>query len=159
MPKVHKLTGGQMESTYLVFFSIVLGVVVVSFGLTTLTLWSRQSGLLQQVIDLSREFQKKEPTKAIEKAVIVAESARDRMDNTAQEIVKFREGIHQEMQRFYGIMRRNEKTLAAQPSQPSTEEAELPEEMSAASFKKKEGEEPEVESRADLRARARAQGL
>ncbi len=64
------------------------------------------------------------------------------------------------MQRFYAIMRRNEKAagfVQGQQSAPGPPESEFPDVIPGSAVKKPDDEE--VESKASLRERARAAGL
>lgn len=149
-----------MESSYLVVFSVVAGALLLLFVLTTLIYWARLSAVVERQDDLTRVLHDQAPQKQIEKAVITSEGTRDRLDSALLELQKYREGIHGEMQRFYGIMRRNEKSANALSAQGSPEAAgsELPDEITVDSLKTSEEEDAPV-SKADLRKQARAAGL
>lgn len=150
-----------MESTVIVVFSCVAGGVLLASLLMSGVLWARLSAVDDRQEALAKEVIKETAPKQIEKAIVTAESSRDRIDNALLEMVKFKDQIHAEMQRFYAIMRRNEKSQGFE-KQASITAAETdpspPDEVSAASFKTKP-ETEEIESRESLRARARAAGL
>ena len=157
-----------METTYLVVFSIVAGALLVLSVLTTLWFLIRTNELADRLMSLrveqqetKVELQEQVPQKQIEKAVITAESSRDRIDTALIELAKYREGIKGEMQRFYAIMRRNEKSAAVIDSQgvPAQDGgSNVPDEVDASSFKGEEKPEEQI-SKSDLRKAARAAGL
>ncbi len=150
-----------MESTPIVVFSCIAGAILLVSLLMSGVLWARLSAVDDRQEALAREVIKESSPKQLEKALAVAEGSRDRIDNALLEMSKFKDQIHAEMQRAYAIMRRNEKASAfgQSTSTPSTEtESAPPDEVSVDSLKPKE-EPPERESKADLRARARAAGL
>jgi len=111
--------------------------------------------LFARVWNVEDLVEEKSEPKALEQALAKADGTAARVDNALLSIEKFREQIHSEMQRFYQIMRRNEKALktevAAEP------EDEPPDEISVASLKKPPTES-ENASRADLRRLARERG-
>ncbi len=148
-----------MESSYLVVFSVVAGALLVLTILTTLIGYSRLSAMKERQDDLSVQLTTQALPKQLEKAVITSESSRDRVDNALLELQKYREEVHREMQRFYGIMRRNEKTaLVGRVEAPDDGASEIPDEIAASSLKK-ESEEEEPISKAELRRQAREAGL
>lgn len=150
-----------METTYLVVFAIVAGSLLVLSILSTLFCLVRLNELAERVLVLRKEQHEQAPQKQIEKAVITAEGARDRIDTALLELSKYREGIKGEMQRFYAIMRRNEKAASVVDSQgPPTQDqgSSVPDEVDASSFKGEEKAEEQI-SKADLRKAARAAGL
>ncbi len=150
-----------MASTAIVVFSCVAGGVFLAAVLMSSVLWARLSAVDDRQEALAREVLKETSPKQLEKALAVAEGSRDRIDNALLEMSKFKDQIHAEMQRSYAIMRRAEKASAFGQSttSPSAEtEPAPPDEVSADILKKSEEEKP-PESRADLRARARAAGL
>ncbi len=152
-----------MESTYIVVFSCVAGAMLLVSILTTGVLWARLSAIDDRQESLAREVLKASPPKQLEKALATAEAADGRIGSAVMELGKFKDQVHAEMQRFYAIMRRNEKAsvFQKQPTSGSTEgESAPPDEVSVESLKKSEGATPpERESKADLRQRARAAGL
>jgi len=149
-----------MESSYLVVFSVVAGALLLLSVLTTLIYWARLSAVVERQDELARVLHDKAPQKQIEKAVVVSEGTRDRLDTALLELEKYRQGIHGEMQRFYGIMRRNEKSAAIVSAQDGGGESapELPDEISAEDLKPSAEEEAPI-SKAQLRKQARDAGL
>ncbi len=152
-----------MESSYLVVFSCVGGALLLVSVLSTLILWARISALDDGETELVKLINEKAAPKQIEQALATADSARSRIDTALLELGKFRDQVHSEMQRFYAIMRRNEKAagfVEGQQALGSTKppEAETPDEISASDLKpapETEGRESKVE----LRRRARQAGL
>lgn len=156
------MTGDHMESTYLVVFSCVGGVLLLVSVLSSGVLWARLSAVDDRQEALAREVLKTAPPKQLEKALALAEGADARIGSAVGELSKFKDQVHAEMQRFYAIMRRNEKAAGfeRQPTTTSTEaESAPPDEISVESLKKKPGAIPEQESKSELRARARAAGM
>ncbi len=150
-----------MESTAIVVFSCVAGGILLAALLTSGVLWARLSAIDERQVALAQEMIKESSPKQLEKAVAIAEGSRDRIDNALLEMSKFKDQIHAEMQRSYAIMRRAEKTSAfgQQSTSTSTDsESAPPDEVSVDSLKSTT-ETPERESKADLRARARAAGM
>lgn len=148
-----------METTYLVVFSIVAGSFLLLAVLITLIGASTLKGLRGDVEDLSVEMKTTIPPKQLEQAIITAEGSRDRIDTALLELQKYKEGVHGEMQRFYAIMRRNEKAAVGAIAQRSADqESEVPDEIALSSLKKDQ-EEPEQVSKAELRRLAREAGL
>jgi len=151
----------HMESSAIVVFSCVAGVILLVSLLMSGVLWARLSAVDDRQEALAREMVKESTPKQLEKALAVSEGTRDRVDNALLEMSKFKDQIHAEVQRYYAIMRRQEKASAfGQASTPTSAETETapPDEVSADILKKNQ-ETPERESKADLRARARAAGL
>ncbi len=150
-----------MESTIIVVFSCVAGAVLLASLLMSGVLWARLSHVDERQEALAKEVIKETAPKLIAQAVSTAESSRDRIDNALLELVKFKDQIHGEMQRFYAIMRRSEKASGFE-KQATIAAAETdstpPDEVSAASFAST-AEPEERESRESLRKRARAAGL
>lgn len=161
MPKVKEKGLQHMETTYLVVFSIVAGSLLVISVLSTLFFVIRLNELAERVVFVREKQMEELPQKQIEKAVITAEGSRDRIDTALLELAKYREGIKSEMQRFYAIMRRNEKAASVVDSQGGTtqdQESTVPDEVDASSFKGEEKEGEQI-SKSDLRKAARAAGL
>ncbi len=151
-----------MESSYVVVFSCVAGVVLLVSVLSSGVLWARLSAVDDRQEALAREVLKATPPKQIAQALAVSESADNRISTAVLELGKFKDQVHSEMQRFYAIMRRNEKAAAGQNSsfsKSTEEESAPPDEISVDSLKKKSSDVPENETKADLRARARAAGM
>jgi len=151
-----------MESTYVVVFSCVAGGVLLVSLLISGTLWARLSAVDDRQEALAREVLKEASPKQLEKALALAEGSDNRISTALLELGKFKEQVHSEMQRFYAIMRRNEKAAGFEKTTTSTEtEPAPPDEISVDSLKEQPGagDNPERSSKADLRARARAAGL
>ncbi len=149
-----------MESSYLVVFSSVAGCLVLAILITNVILFNRQNRLNDFTIRLNNEVATKSQPKQIESALAKAEGSSARVDTAVLELGKFKEQIHSEVQRYYAIMRRNEKAagfVQGQQSAPAPPESEFPDVIPGSAVKKPE--EDEVESRASLRERARAAGL
>ncbi len=149
-----------MESSYLVVFSSVAGVLVLAVLMGWIILSNRLNRLSDFAIRLNNEFSTKAQPKQIESAVATAEGSRARIDTAILELGKFKEGVHSEMQRFYAIMRRSERAagfVKGQQPDPQPTEPEFPDVIPGSAVKKPE--EDEVESKASLRERARAAGL
>jgi len=139
-----------MESSTFWIFGALFFCSFLWLALITLICLARFNSVEDQI-------QEKAEPKALERARAVAEGAADRVDAATVELRKFKEGIHAEMQRFYGIMRRNEKTLERQAvAEQSSDEEETPDEIPASAFQKPSKEEEM--SRAELRALARSRG-
>ncbi len=149
-----------MESSYLVVFAVVAAALLILFVLSTLISAARLTAVAERIDDLTRRLHDQAPQKQIEKAVITSEGTRDRLDSALMELQKYREGIHGEMQRFYGIMRRNEKSASLVEAAGSAEAPgpELPDEITVDSLKTAEENDAPI-SKADLRKQARAAGL
>lgn len=101
-------------------------------------------------------LEKSEP-KALQDALAKSEGTAARVDNALLNIEKFREGIHSEMQRFYAIMRRNEKALEKGQAEETAENSGPPDEIPVESLRKQQTEEDQL-SRAELRKLARDRG-
>jgi len=102
----------------------------------------------------------KSTPKQLESANAAAQGAQTMVQNALQELAKFKDQIHSEMQRFYAIMSRNEKAVRKQESatMPSEPADSPPDEVDAGSFNPEPPPGHEV-SKADLRAMARKAGL
>jgi len=150
-----------VESSAIVVFSCVAGGVFLASLLMSGVLWARLSNVDERQDYLARELTKESTPKQLEKALAVAEGSRDRIDNALLEMSKFKDQIHAEMQRSYAIMRRAEKasSFGQQSTSTSTETDSAPPDEVSADILKSTTEPPERESKADLRARARAAGL
>lgn len=151
-----------MGSTAIVVFSCVAGGVLLISLLISGALWARLAAVDDRCVALGAEMLKTSQPKQLERAVAVAESSDARVTNAVLELGKFKEQIHAEVQRYYAIMRRAEKADKFEKPTTTSTEAELapPDEVSVDSLNmKKPGEAPENETRAELRARARAAGL
>lgn len=150
-----------MESSYVVVFSCVAGGVLLISLLTTGVLWARLSAVDDRQEALAREVLKTAPPKQLEKALAVAEGADHRISTAVLELGKFKDQVHAEMQRFYAIMRRNEKaagTFQPQATTSTDDEPAPPDEISVEALKPR----PDAKDRgtkADLRRRAREAGL
>ncbi len=149
-----------MESTYLIVFSCVIGGVLLVSILSTLIVVARVKGVEERLDATVREMLHKSQPKQLESANAAAQSAQAIVQTTVQEIAKFKDQIHAEMQRFYAIMSRNEKAVKKQESatMPSEVESTTPDEVDAASFNPEPPPGHEV-SKAELRAMARKAGL
>ncbi len=150
-----------MESSYVVVFSCVAGVVLLVSVLSSGVLWARLSAVDDRQEALAREVLKATPPKQIAQALAVSESADNRISTAVLELGKFKDQVHSEMQRFYAIMRRNEKAKDGQNSSfsKSTEEESAPPDEISVDSLKKSSDVPENETKAELRARARAAGM
>jgi len=160
VPKIHNLTVSHMENSYLIVFSSVSGVLALAILISVVYLVNRQNQLREYISRLSVEVVERTPPKQLEAAVATAEGSRARIDTALLELGKFKEGVHGEMQRFYAIMRRNEKAagfVQGQQSAPGPPESEFPDTIPGSTLKKPDDEE--LESKASLRERARAAGL
>lgn len=152
-----------MESPAIIVFSCVAGGVLLVSLLISGTLWARLSAVDDRQEALAREVLKEATPKQLERALATAEGADARMNNAVLELGKFKEGVHAEMQRFYAIMRRNEKAagFVQQPTTTSAEDsAPPPDEVSVDSLDKKKpvGSGRDL-SKAELRQKARDAGL
>jgi len=107
-----------------------------------------------------REMLSKSQPKQLESANAAAHSAQSMVQNALQEIAKFKDQIHAEMQRFYAIMSRNEKAVKKQESttHPQEDASGPPDEVDASSFSPEPPPGHEI-SKAELRALARKAGL
>ncbi len=149
-----------MESTYVVVFSCVIGAVLLVSVLSTLIV-SRAIANVDARLDATvHEMITKSTPKQLESANAAAHGAQTMVQNALQELSKFKDQIHSEMQRFYAIMSRNEKAVRKQESatMPSEPADSLPDEVDAGSFNPEPPPGHEV-SKAELRAMARKAGL
>ncbi len=148
-----------MESTYVIVFSCVIGGVLVVSVLSTLIVWARVRGVDERLDATVHEMLTKSTPKQLESANAAAQGAQAIVQTTVQEISKFKDQIHGEMQRFYAIMSRNEKAVKKQEATlPSAEASEVPEEVDASAFNPEPPPGHEI-SKADLRALARKAGM
>ncbi len=159
-PKLHLLTVSHMENSYVVVFSCVIGAVLLISVLSTLIVWARVRGVDDRLDATVHEMLSKSSPKQLESANAAAQSAQAIVQTTVQEISKFKDQIHGEMQRFYAIMSRNEKAVKKQENQPRALEAAdgPPDEVDASSFNPEPPPGNEI-SKSDLRAMARKAGL
>jgi len=148
-----------MESSYLVVFSVVAGVLLLFVVLVAVYLGNRVVALHQRQEELLTMLTTQALPKQLEKAMVTAEGSRDRIDSALLELGKFREGVHSEMQRFYAIMRRNEKAVGSRHDPPPDADSGLPDEISVSDLKGNSDKEPALVSKADLRRQAREAGL
>ncbi len=149
-----------MENSLIVVFSCVIGGVLCISVLSTLIVWARVRGVDDRLDATVTELLTKSTPKQLENANAAAQSAQAIVQTTCQEISKFKDQIHGEMQRFYAIMSRNEKAVKKQESTTMPQEAEstTPDEVDAASFNPEPPPGHEI-TKADLRALARKAGL
>ncbi len=149
-----------MESTEIVVFSCVIGGVLLVSVLSTLIVWARVRGVDDRLDSTVHEMLSKSEPKQLERANAAAVSAQAIVQTSVQELSKFKDQIHAEMQRFYAIMSRNEKAVKKQESQalPSDDASTVPEEVDASSFSPEPPPGHEI-SRAELRELARKAGL
>lgn len=145
-----------MESTYFVGFAVAIGVLLVLSVLITLYCGSRLNRLQDLCIRLNNELAEKAPPKQLEKALATAEGASGRVDTAVLQIEKYKDEVHREMQRFYAIMRRQEKTREKETTAES--ESEIPDEVAVSALKPQVAEGEEI-SKAELRRMAREAGL
>ncbi len=160
--KRHFLTVSHMENSTIILFLSVIGAVsllsIVStlfVGIALKALGRRQDATAEQVLV-------KSTPKQLEAANAAAQSAQQIVMTTCQELAKYKDQIHGEMQRFYAIMSRNEKAVKKieQPSGSPPADAEPPDEISASAFDTKPDAPPGHDiSKAELRAMARKAGL
>lgn len=148
-----------MESTIIVTFSCVAGALLLLSVLTSLVLWARIRGAEDALIDLAQRA----PDKKVDAAVSRSELTEARVSNAVVELEKFKSGIHGEVQRLYGIMRRAEHAAGfvkgAQDGKP--EEPETPDEIDPSQLTGNETptKKPTTLSRTELRERARKAGV
>lgn len=142
-----------METAYFVGFSIFGGALVLLLTVVSLIYWARLNGLSEFVMTKLAELEDKAEPKALEDARVLAETTANRVDSAVADLRKFREGVHAEIQRFYGIMRRNEKAVERVEQ---ADEEEMPREIQAAPPGQEEA--GTALSRSELRARARKAG-
>ncbi len=149
-----------MDTYAIVVFSCVIGGVLLVSILSTLIVVARVRGVEERLDATVREMLHKAQPKQLESANAAAHSAQSMVQTTLQEIAKFKDQIHGEMQRFYAIMSRNEKAVKKQESavMPSDDASTPPDEVDASSFNPDPPPGHEI-SKADLRALARKAGL
>ena len=148
-----------METAYFVGFSVVAGAFFLLFSVVSLVYWVQLRRLEQTQNERYLEFAEKAEPEQLERAVQTAESSAARIDNALVTLGKFREGVHSEMQRFYGIMRRNEKTLERDRVE-QTPEDEVPQEIDPADLKPATPDAQGKQlTKAELRAIAREKGI
>ncbi len=149
-----------MESSEIVVFSCVIGACVLLSVPITLILDARIRGVDERLDATVQELLTKSSPKQLESANAAAHAAQSMVQTTVQEISKFKDQIHGEMQRFYAIMSRNEKAVKQQATthNPSVEEQGPPDEVSASSFSPEPPPGHEI-SKAELRELARKAGL
>ncbi len=149
-----------MESSEIVVFSCVIGAVLLVSVLSTLVCVRAIASVDARLDATVREMLSKSQPKQLESANAAAQSAQAIVQTTVQEISKFKDQIHGEMQRFYAIMSRNEKAVKKQEQTMMPTEADTgpPDEVDAASFNPDPPPGHEI-SKSDLRALARKAGL
>ncbi len=149
-----------MEIYTVIVFSCVIGGVLLVSILSTLIVVARVKGVEERLDATVREMLQKSTPKQLESANAAAHGAQSMVQTTLQEIAKFKDQIHAEMQRFYAIMSRNEKAVKKQESavMPSDDANAPPDEVDASSFNPEPPPGHEI-SKADLRAMARKAGL
>ncbi len=149
-----------MGNTEIIVFSCVIGALALVSVLITLILYARIRGVDERLDATVQELLTKSSPKQLESANAAAHAAQSMVQTTLQEIAKFKDQIHGEMQRFYAIMSRNEKAVKQQSAthNPSVEETGPPDEVSASSFSPQPPPGHEI-SKADLRELARKAGL
>lgn len=151
-----------MESSLLPLFLSVIGGFLLLSILITLFLWSRLNGVGRRLDATVEQLLARSTPKQLEQANAAAQSAQQIVQTTNQEIAKFKDQIHGEMQRFYAIMSRNEKAVkklepTTSGSPPSA--AAIPDEIAAADFQPPDPPPGHEISKAELRAMARKAGL
>ncbi len=149
-----------MENVTIIVFSCVIGAVLVISVLSSLFLLVRLKGVDDRLEATVHEMLTKSTPKQLESANAASQSAQAIVQTTVQEIAKFKDQIHGEMQRFYAIMSRNEKAVKKQELAitPVEEAAGPPDEVDASSFSPQPPEGHEI-SKAQLREMARKAGL
>lgn len=160
LPKINLLTVSHMTPTEIVVFSCVIGAVLGLSTLITLNLQSRLNYLRDKIDNELVNMAAQATPKQLESANAAAQSAQAIVQTSVQEIAKFKDQIHSEMQRFYAIMSRNEKAVKKQEANlpPSSDASEVPEEIDASAFNPEPPPGHEI-SKSDLRALARKAGL
>jgi len=125
-----------MESYEIVVFSCVIGAVLLVSVLSTLIVARAIASVDGRLDATVEQMLKQSQPKQIESANAAAQSAQAIVQTTVQEISKFKDQIHGEMQRFYAIMSRNEKAVKKQElqSMPSEDANTPPDEVDASSF-------------------------
>ncbi len=149
-----------MENVEIIVFSCVIGAVLLVSVLSTLIVWSRVKDVDQRLEATVHEMLTKSSPKQLESANAAAHSAQAMVQTSIQELSKFKDQIHGEMQRFYAIMSRNEKAVKKQEltNMPSEDATGPPDEVDASSFNPEPPPGHEI-SKSDLRALARKAGL
>ncbi len=145
-----------METAYFVGFSTAMVCILLLCIVIGVILSNRIDRLHDLCNHLLNDLAEKAPPKQLEKALATAEGARDRLDTALLEMGKFRDGVHSEMQRFYAIMRRREKTQVAEAQAEA--ESQIPDEVDVSALKPGVPE-GEAISKAELRRQAREAGL
>jgi len=151
-----------MEPATIGLFLTVISVVLCVFAVFFVSILSSLKGLGKRQDAVAEQVIVKSTPKQLEQANAAAQSAQQIVLSAVQELAKYKDQIHGEMQRFYAIMSRNEKAVKKMEPQPSGSppDAEPPEEISASAFDAKPDTPPGHElSRAELRAMARKAGL
>ncbi len=149
-----------MESNEIIVFSCVIGAVLLVSVLSTLIVARAIASVDGRLDATVEQMLKQSQPKQLESANAAAQSAQAIVQTTVQEISKFKDQIHGEMQRFYAIMSRNEKAVKKQEATNMPVEAESgpPDEVDAASFSPEPPPGHEI-TKSDLRALARKAGL
>ncbi len=149
-----------MENYSIIVFSCVIGGVLLISVLSTLIVWARVRGVDERLDATVHEMLAKSSPKQLESANAAAQSAQAIVQTTVQEISKFKDQIHGEMQRFYAIMSRNERAVKAKESTMPSEAVDNtpPDEVAAASFNPEPPPGHEI-SKSELRELARKAGL
>ncbi len=149
-----------MENTAIIVFSCVIGGVLLVAILSTLIVVARVKGVEERLDATVHEMLHKSQPKQLESANAAATAAQSMVQTTVQEIAKFKDQIHGEMQRFYAIMSRNEKAVKRQETTqvPTTDASTTPDEVDASSFNPEPPAGHEI-SKSELRAMARKAGL
>ncbi len=149
-----------MENVEIIVFSCVIGAVLLIAVLIGVVMWARVRDVDERLGATVEQMLKQSQPKQLESANAAAQSAQAIVQTTVQEIAKFKDQIHGEMQRFYAIMSRNEKAVKKQEltAMPSEEAATPPDSVDASSFSPEPPPGHEI-SKSDLRALARKAGL
>ncbi len=149
-----------MENVEIIVFSCVIGAVLLISVLSTLIVSKAIASVDARLDATVHEMLTKSTPKQLEAANAASQSAQAIVQTTCQEISKFKDQIHGEMQRFYAIMSRNEKAVKKQETNhnPSAEDAGPPDEVDASSFNPEPPPGHEI-SKKDLRELARKAGL
>ena len=137
-----------METSYLIAFSTIAAVFAIVFLVFAAVVWIRLNALEETA-----------PPREVQRALQVSEGTASRMDSAVNDLEKFKDSIHATIQRFYGIMRRNEKSLDRLESAPTQSPSEVPDEIDPADLKQPDAEPEAVQSKAELRALARKRGV
>jgi len=151
-----------MENSTIVLFLSVISVVLCVFAVFFVSILSSLKSVGRRQDAVAEQVLTKSTPKQLEAANAAAQSAQQIVLSTCQELAKYKDQIHGEMQRFYAIMSRNEKAVKKidQPSGSPPADAEPPDEISASAFDTKPDTPPGHEiSKAELRAMARKAGL